>query len=719
MIFSPCAASVSIRADMRKPAIERKSLFRDFRRLVISFGWFFIAEIVILTMLALAAPRISFVPLSLGLIVRGLVAAFVIAAANFAILPVLLWLRAPLIVFTVGATTLIVNVLLLALAADFLLDANVDLAPTEILPSALFLSLANAVANGLIALDDDYTYLRFVIQTVRGTGAHLDRPKDPDRRGMVLLEIDGLSYERMQAAVEHGLMPAVRDLLKAGHCLMQFDCGLPSQTSSSQAGIMYGNNEDIPAFRWYDKRRRRMLVSNNPDDAHFINVRHSNGRGLLRQGASINNLINGDAARSLLTLSTLPRNSKLQTERALDALASFWFNPYTFGRTLALCVVDLCIEVYQALRQRVRDVRPRLDHRFPSPYTGLRVITNVLLRDLAVYAAMQEIIRGAPVIYMSFVGYDEVAHHAGPDSPDALNTLKGFDRHIRHVQQTIRYFAPFDYDLVILSDHGQSAGATFRQRYGRTLRKLIDDLTRADVRVGEERATEAGHSFVQALVAELNAASQHLKSQEGRRIRRAAMRATARTLEGVEKRRQQPGIQGGDDIIVCASGNLAHIYFNSVGEHRVSLQAIEAEHPGLVDALIRHEGIGFVVVANDEGHVLVLGKRGARDLSIGAVTGEDPLAPFADGDPHRRAEQLLRLAQFESSGDLILNSALYPDGSVAAFEELIGSHGGLGGQQTHAFILHPCIEYTDGNHISNSVDVYALLEAWKCRGDAD
>ena len=136
-----------------------------------------------------------------------------------------------------------------------------------------------------------------------------------------------------------------------------------------------------------------------------------------------------------------------------------------------------------------------------------------------------------------------------------------------------------------------------------------------------------------------------------------------------------------------------------------------------MEALIQHDGIGFVVVANDEGHVLVLGKRGARDLSIGAVTGEDPLAPF--GDPDRRAEQLLRLAQFESSGDLILNSTLYPDGSVAAFEELVGSHGGLGGQQTQAFILHPCVERMDGDHISNSIDVYVLLEAWKGRLDAE
>ena len=40
--------------------------------------------------------------------------------------------------------------------------------------------------------------------------------------------------------------------------------------------------------------------------------------------------------------------------------------------------------------------------------------------------------------------------------------------------------------------------------------------------------------------------------------------------------------------------------------------------------------------------------------------------------------------------DLLLLSQYDPEmGEVAAFEELIGSHGGLGGSQTRPFILHP------------------------------
>ncbi len=60
-------------------------------------------------------------------------------------------------------------------------------------------------------------------------------------------------------------------------------------------------------------------------------------------------------------------------------------------------------------------------------------------------------------------------------------------------------------------------------------------------------------------------------------------------------------------------------------------------------------------------------------------------------------------------GLLIVNGALYPDGTVAAFEELIGSHGGLGGEQTDAFLLHP--PDMPAPETRNSEDFFHLLNA--------
>jgi len=92
-------------------------------------------------------------------------------------------------------------------------------------------------------------------------------------------------------------------------------------------------------------------------------------------------------------------------------------------------------------------------------------------------------------------------------------------------------------------------------------------------------------------------------------------------------------------------------------------------YAGFVDALVAHSGVGLVVAYDRDDEPWVLGKGGARNLQTGAVTEFDPLVPF--GKPDHRAAQLLRLARYPHAGDLIVNSTLYPDGQVAAFEGLI------------------------------------------------
>jgi hypothetical protein len=173
-------------------------------------------------------------------------------------------------------------------------------------------------------------------------------------------------------------------------------------------------------------------------------------------------------------------------------------------------------------------------------------------------------------------------------------------------------------------------------------------------------------------------------------------------------------------VKVAYSGNLANVYFEQFPQRPVVSQ-LNAAFPGMLDALVKHEGIGFVVGLDDDSEPICFGKNGARNLYTGDVTGEDPLIPFAypvgatrQAAPTSdmldlRAEQERRLADFPHSGDLIINSTLYPDGTVAAMEELIGNHGGIGGEQTDAFILHPADMQVP--ETKNSVDVFAILNA--------
>ena len=219
----------------------------------------------------------------------------------------------------------------------------------------------------------------------------------------------------------------------------------------------------IPAFRWYDKDGGKLIVSSDVHDAAMLNARYSHGQGLLRAGSSINNHMAGDAQQVLFTMSVLTDRPEHTKHRRFSDLNLVFINPYMFTRTIVLTLWDVLVELGQGLRQKVRHVQPRIN-RLHKGYPLVRAATNVFLRDLGTFMIIMDIIRGVPATYTTFVGYDEVAHHAGPDTKDAMNTLKGLDKQLNRILDVIRRKATRPYDVILLSDHGQSAGATFKQR---------------------------------------------------------------------------------------------------------------------------------------------------------------------------------------------------------------------------------------------------------------
>ena len=98
-----------------------------------------------------------------------------------------------------------------------------------------------------------------------------------------------------------------------------------------------------------------------------------------------------------------------------------------------------------------------------------------LMRDISAQIAIMDMMRGAASIYMLYLGYDEVAHHSGPWTDDAFGELKRLDNTFARLRQIAKEKAPRPYDLIILSDHGQSFGPTFKQRYGLSVKDLIEE----------------------------------------------------------------------------------------------------------------------------------------------------------------------------------------------------------------------------------------------------
>lgn len=637
---------------------------------------------------------------------EAMAVALVLAALNSSVRPALLWLTLPVNVFTLGLFSLAINALMLYMVSwvlPFLVIAHFG---SALLGSVVLAAVATSLGT-VTAIDSHYSFFGGVVEWLaRRLGS---TPSGDNTRGIIILEIDGLSRERLETALERGRMPFLRDLLSRGHCLTGYDSGLPSQTSSSQAGIMFGNNWDIPGFRWYDKNEGRVVSSRNPADARAIEAHVSHSHGLLREGSSINNLLSGGAMKTVLTASRGLDTRPAEQQRGMEDLYLYFLNPYLFPRSLLLAVIEMGRELVQGLRRRLRREWPRAE-KIISWFPAERAACTVLLRDVGTFVAIIDVLRGLPAIYVTYMGYDEVAHHTGPDARDALAVLRSIDKQIRRVHEVVWARAPRPYDLFVLSDHGQAGGATFKQRYGFTLEEVISGFLRTSATAVRVTDSQAARRPGRDLAREMGGVERRMAA-EG--VRTATLARTRRVLEkpgeevklgeGTERETQPPHTQA--DVVVCATGNLAHVYFTKM-DGQATVGQMEAAHPGLIPALVRHPGVGCVMGRDEEGRTWLFGADGDRCLDDGTVLGEDPLARY--GPVEVRAEQLKRLAAFPRSGDLVAFSTVYEDGSVASFEDLVGCHGGMGGGQTEAFVVHPDMVHFP--RIFNANGLYAVLD---------
>jgi len=335
------------------------------------------------------------------------------------------------------------------------------------------------------------------------------------------------------------------------------------------------------------------------------------------------------------------------------------------------------LEWYQARRERARDIRPRMNRGGAFPL--LRAVSSVLLRDLATSAVIEDLQRGVPVIYVDLLNYDEIAHHAAPERGEAMRELEAVDRQIQTLARAAAA-GPRPYRLVVLSDHGQSVGPTFKDRTGLGLDELLAQLMDGST-VASAMADAESYGRLNALLT----STLQLRGMTGRAARRAFRRSVRDgSVELGPTRRERDRAEARPDVVVAASGNLALVSFPGL-PGRATLEDIEEVHPGLVARLATCPGIGFVLVRASAGAV-VIGRDGIRSLADDSVTGTDPLAGFDPGV----ADDLRRLDGMSRVGDLVVNSEVDPGtGEVASFEPLIGCHGGLGGPQTRPFMLVP------------------------------
>lgn len=535
---------------------------------------------------------------------------------------------------------------------------------------------------------------------------------EPARRGFIVIQIDALAHEDLERALRRGYMPNLERLIaRKGWVLRKYPAGLPSATPAAQAAIFYGTKDRIPAFRFYEKAERRVVIGSQLRSMQFIRDRLPED-GILEGGSSYVNLYDGGAERAVFTLSARDSLPLFEKMGGLRLLMLLLLHPVRVVRMVLASILEY-----------LREEKDRLLSQMSGNYTYywwylpfLHIGTNVVLRELQTLAVLLDIYTGVPSIYTTYNLYDEFAHHFGPSSRTALKSLRALDRRIGEILRMVRRVAGRPYDVYILSDHGQTPSVPYRITYGETLGDTIEDAVHHGVHVLAGTGDYAPpHEALDFLVRELEEVAstsitptRQLGLRLGRWIRRhyGIFPLIAETVRVAEDKR----------LVITYSSSLAHVYW-SEPDRPLSFDEIRADpdRRALYYFLVAHRGIGVVITRVQDG-AHVEGANGRVLVTPGGeavlLSGEDPLTPYASTDVERRA--IVRLVQLPNAGDLVLFGAYDPISDVCVcFDDQVGAHGALGGRQFWPFILSEPGLIPDDYRIEDPLDLFPLFDRYR------
>jgi len=474
-----------------------------------------------------------------------------------------------------------------------------------------------------------------------------------DDPGLLLVEIGGLSEETLLFALRSGYMPFLRHLLeKDGHELWPLYSGLPSTASGFQAELLYGVRTAFPAARFRSREDGRTYAVSAPPTARAMEERLAEGRDpLLKGGSSWANLFAGGAMEAHLGAARTglaPPLRDLAPRRALRLL------PWHFAN-----ILRVCFGVAETTGLVLLD-RFRGDITWRQVIDSLQLVpslvaVNALLRELVTAGASVDAERGLPVIHLSYVGYDEVAHRRGPRARFALWSLRDIDRSLARVWRSAHRSRLRDYQIWIFSDHGIEASSPYREVAGST---LSEALARALARVAPESTEETAPPGVHT-----------------------EFFPTALRLRWLGwKRRGPQGEEAGaapkkkDGLELVLQGSVAFVYLDG---HR------EDGLPGDLSRTLVHDEQVPAVLRREGEHALVDTAQGSFRLP------EDASRWLGADHPHLEGvtEDLLRTLRHPDAGDLLL-LGWRPTRSVS-FQAERGVHGGPGPGETGGFLVLP------------------------------
>jgi hypothetical protein len=541
-----------------------------------------------------------------------------------------------------------------------------------------------------------------------------ERRPDDGRRGLIMLQIDALAYVELRRAIELGYCPTISQMVREeGYTLRRWFCGLPSATPYCQAGIFHGENEGIPAFRFYDKPERRVITCNTPAGVQYIRDR-IHAPGALAGGSSYVNLLDGDAQTVAFTVATRERLSVFQRLGGWRMALLILLHPIRVARMGLQAILEWLREEYERGVGELARKRTHSEGLFPF----VRVLSNVVVRELQTMAMLLDVYLGVPIIYSTFMQYDELGHHFGPSSFQALRDLRRTDARIREIRRMVDSLGGREYDLVILSDHGMTPSASYRVLYGETLGKTVERILDGDaaLRGGPSLSMQASFSDrseyadvgpqVVEVVAQISPPSQ-------RTFRRGLgkLRDWLRSKYGLRELilPEKYRVESNHDVVVTYSSCLALLYFaDDPKPLELADIARDPRRANLYLGLLNHPGVGLLGTRTGPSVHLesTIGRAIIVDGHLEVIDGRNPLENYQTGELVVRAVE--HLVSQPNTGDITIFGA-YDGYEIVSFDDQIGAHGAAGGNQLHPFLIGPAHLNLDKARIEDARDIHSTL----------
>ena len=465
-------------------------------------------------------------------------------------------------------------------------------------------------------------------------------------KGLVVLHVDGLSASTLETAVRRGKMPFTRELMdREGYAIHRYRCGVPSTTPFAQAGILYGDNSEIPSFRWWDREQEVAVQFGARSTFKKIADRYFIGAEPFTKGGACIAACYPAGAVDDFGISYHDRTYGVQehSRSALRTVGPYVLNPVHLGDWAGHTVLAVGRTAGEYVNAKSRGRKPA------RAYVISDALEEIFVHHLTRFAVEQAMDEGYSPIYAGFYAFDETAHAFGPDDDHTLKVLKHVDRTIEKIAERRRGA----YEMLVLSDHGQVPMKPFDQEDGVSFGKLVADWL-PGFHVDEMMGKGAGP-----------------KLEEARGL-----------------------------VRVSYSGGLAHVYAGD-SRRRLDVDELARRLPRFVDNAGGSPRIALAMGRRGGRDVFW---SGGEEVDGGRL--DDVLARY--DDPRILRDQLARLNSFEASGDVVLFAAFDGERQVN-FENQAGGHGSIGGEQLHPFILARDAWGIDTSRVTGAHEIHPIL----------